>query len=152
VNPRPPPATAADYPHHVTLTTRWADNDAYGHINNVAYYAFFDTAVNAWLIERGVLDIQRSEVIGFVAETGCRFLRPLAYPTPVRAGLRAARIGTSSVRYEIGIFGGDGSSAAAEGFFVHVYVTRATARPTPLPPALRAAVESILVRPPAVPA
>ena len=146
--PRPDPPTVDAYRHHVAITTRWTDNDAYGHINNVAYYAFFDTAVNLWLIGQGVLDVGSSPVIGFVVETGCRYHRPLAYPEPVRVGLRAARIGTSSVRYELAVFGAEDPRAAAEGHFVHVYVERATGRPTPLPPELRAALESILVQAP----
>lgn len=136
--------TLADYRQHVAITTRWSDNDAYGHINNVTYYSFFDTAVNTWLIRRGVLDIQNSSVIGLVVETGCRYFRPLAYPVDVTAGIRVARIGTSSVRYEIGIFGGEETTAAAEGHFIHVYVSRETGRPVPLPAELRAALETIL--------
>ena len=139
--------TLADYRQHVAITTRWSDNDAYGHINNVTYYSFFDTAVNTWLIRRGVLDIQNSSVIGLVVETGCRYFRPLAYPVDVTAGIRVARIGTSSVRYEIGIFGGEETTAAAEGHFIHVYVSRETGRPVPLPAELRAALETILATP-----
>ncbi|MBR0680952.1 acyl-CoA thioesterase [Roseomonas eburnea] len=139
--------TLADYRQHVAITTRWSDNDAYGHINNVTYYSFFDTAVNTWLIRRGVLDIQNSSVIGLVVETGCRYFRPLAYPVDVTAGIRVARIGTSSVRYEVGIFGGEETTAAAEGHFIHVYVSRETGRPVPLPAELRAALETILATP-----
>lgn len=139
--------TLADYRQHVAITTRWSDNDAYGHINNVTYYSFFDTAVNTWLIRRGVLDIQNSSVIGLVVETGCRYFRPLAYPVDVTAGIRVARIGTSSVRYEVGIFGGEETTAAAEGHFIHVYVSRETGRPVPLPAELRAALETILTTP-----
>ncbi|MBR0671648.1 acyl-CoA thioesterase [Neoroseomonas soli] len=142
---RPAPGTLADYRQHVAITTRWSDNDAYGHINNVAYYSFFDTAVNMWLIRSGVLDIQKSPVIGLVVETGCRYFRPLAYPVEITAGIRVARIGTSSVRYEVGIFGGEDATAAAEGHFIHVYVSRDTGRPVPLPADLRAALETILV-------
>ncbi|WP_431305680.1 acyl-CoA thioesterase [Sediminicoccus sp. BL-A-41-H5] len=142
---RPAPGTRADYRHHIAITTRWADNDVYGHINNVTYYSFFHTAVNTWLIGRGVLDIQASPVIGLVVETGCRCARPLAYPMPITAGIRVARLGTSSVRYEVGIFGGEAETAAAEGHFIHVYVAREAGRPVPLPAALRAALESILV-------
>jgi acyl-CoA thioester hydrolase len=142
---RPQPGRSDEYRHHVDITTRWMDNDAYGHINNVTYYSFFDTAVNRWLIDSGVLDIERSEVIGLVVETGCRYFRPLAYPMPVRVGIRVAHLGTSSVRYEVGVFAGDDPEAAAEGHFVHVYVARATQRPTPLPAPLRAALETIRV-------
>lgn len=140
---RPPISTLGDYPHHVAITTRWSDNDAYGHINNVTYYAFIDTAVNLWLIEKGALDIQNSPSIGLVAETGCRYLRPLSYPAPITVGIRAERIGNSSVRYAVAVFGGDDPIAAAEGHFVHVYVSRETGRPVPLPAELRAALETI---------
>ncbi|MDW8313537.1 MAG: thioesterase family protein [Rhodovarius sp.] len=136
---RPPPAARGDFPRIERISTRWADNDAYGHINNVAYYGFFDTAVNRWLIEIGALDIARSPVIGLVVETGCRYFRPLAYPDPVEVGLRLAHLGRSSVRYDLAVFGPGDETAAAQGFFVHVYVDRATGRPAPLPEALRAA-------------
>ena len=126
------------------ITTRWADNDVYGHVNNVVYYAFFDTAVNQHLIEAGVLDPVASPVIGLVVETGCRYRAPIAFPDRVTAGLRVARLGTSSVRYEVGLFRGDEDEAAAAGHFVHVYVERATTRPTPLPDALRRALEPLL--------
>ncbi|HYF09910.1 MAG TPA: thioesterase family protein [Acetobacteraceae bacterium] len=142
---RPAIGTRADYPWSIAITTRWSDNDAYGHINNVTYYSYFDTAVNMWLIERGVLDIQRSPVIGLVVETGCRYLRPLSYPTPITCGVRVARIGNSSVRYEVGVFGGDDPAAAAEGHFIHVYVSRETGRPVPLPAGPRAALETIFI-------
>ncbi len=127
------------------ITTRWADNDIYGHVNNVVYYGWFDTAVNGHLIDAGVLDIHQGTVIGLVVETGCRYARPLAFPQIIEAGIRAAHIGTSSVRYEVGLFAADESEAAAEGFFVHVYVDRETRRPVPLPPPLRAALEAISV-------
>ena len=119
------------------------DNDAYGHINNVVYYSYFDTLVNTFLIERGVLDIQKSPVIGLVVETACNFFSPLTYPQIVVAGLRVANIGKSSVRYEIGLFAEESASAAAQGHFVHVYVDRTTQRPATLPDSLRAALESI---------
>lgn len=141
---RKPIGTRADYPWSVGITTRWSDNDAYGHINNVTYYSYFDTAVNLWLIGSDVLDIQHSPVIGLVVETGCRYFRPLAYPEAITVGVRVARIGNSSVRYEVGVFGGDDPAAAAEGHFIHVYVSRETGRPVPLPAELRAALETIL--------
>ncbi len=125
------------------IPTRWSDNDIYGHVNNVVYYSWFDTAVNAYLIEVGALDIHDGEVIGLVVETGCRYARALAFPEAVEAGIRVAHIGTSSVRYEIGLFGKGSDEAAAEGFFIHVYVDRETRRPAPLPPALRAAFDAI---------
>ncbi len=133
----------ADFPVLVPVTTRWADNDAYGHINNVAYYSFFDTAVNRWLLDNGLLDIARSPLIGLVVETGCRYRRPLAYPMPIEVGLRVARLGTSSVRYDVAVFGPDAEEAAAEGHFVHVYVRRDTGRPEPIPEAMRAVFAAI---------
>jgi len=115
------------------IPTRWLDNDAYGHVNNVVYYGWFDTAVNALLVEWGLLDIQHGATIGLVVETGCRYHRSIAFPEVVEAGVRIARLGSSSVRWEVGIFTAGHEQAAAQGFFVHVYVDRATRRPTPLP-------------------
>ncbi|MBL0935219.1 MAG: acyl-CoA thioesterase [Rhizobiaceae bacterium] len=120
------------------------DNDAYGHMNNVVHYSLFDTAVNGWLIESGVLDIHKGAQIGLVVETGCKYFAEMAFPDTIHAGIRVARLGTSSVRYEIGLFRNDESEAAAEGFFVHVYVDAATRRPAPLAPALRAKLERIV--------
>jgi acyl-CoA thioester hydrolase len=119
------------------------DNDAYGHVNNVVYYSYFDTVVNEYLIRAGVLDVERSEVIGLVVETQCRYFSELSFPQTVHAGLRVARIGTSSVRYEIGIFADAADTACAQGHFVHVYVDRNSRRPTALPAPLRAALERI---------
>jgi acyl-CoA thioester hydrolase len=121
------------------------DSDPYGHMNNVEHYALFDTVINAWLIERGVLDIQKSQVIGVVAETGCHYFAPLTYPEPVTAALRVAHVGRSSVRYEVGLFSEASPTAAAQGHFVHVYVDRDTRRPVELPPALRKALEPLQV-------
>lgn len=115
------------------IGTRWSDNDAYGHVNNTVYYEWFDTAVNAWLIEAGLLDVAGGDPIGLVAETGCRFASPLSYPEPVEIGLAVERLGTSSVRYRLGVFAKESDQAAAEGFFVHVHVSRKTRRPMPLP-------------------
>lgn len=140
---RRPPATRGEFAHFITLPTRWMDNDAYGHVNNVVYYSFFDTAVNRFLIDRGVLRIHSSPVIGLVVETGCRYHRPLAFPDTVEVGVRVAHLGTSSVRYELGIFRQGDDTAAAEGHFVHVYVARDTRAPTPLPAEMRAALQSI---------
>lgn len=140
---REPLRPRGDYRHFRSIPTRWADNDVYGHVNNVVYYSWFDTAVNAYLIETGALDIHAGAVIGLVVETGCRYARPLAFPETVEAGIRVAKLGTSSVRYEIGLFGAGDPAPAAEGFFIHVYVDRPTRRPVPLPPALRAALEAI---------
>ncbi len=128
-----------------TLTTRWADNDAYGHMNNVVHYSLFDTAVNSWLIEQRLLDVNEGERIGLVVETGCRYFAEIAFPDTVAAGLRVARVGNSSVRYELGLFRNDEDLAAAEGFFVHVYVERHSRRPLPLDAALRQALAGIAV-------
>jgi len=133
----------SDYRHFHSIATRWMDNDAYGHVNNVVYYSYFDTVVNEYLIRAGVLDVERSEVIGLVVETQCRYFSELSFPQTVHAGLRVARIGTSSVRYEIGIFADDADTACAQGHFVHVYVDRNTRRPTALPAPLRNALERI---------
>ncbi|NBU88014.1 MAG: acyl-CoA thioesterase [Betaproteobacteria bacterium] len=118
-----------------TLTTRWMDNDVYGHVNNVVYYSFFDTAVNRFLIQAGVLDIHQGPVIGLVVETQCHYFAPLQFPQSIEAGLRVAHVGRSSVRYEVGLFAAGEPLTAAAGHFVHVYVDRASRRPTPLPAA-----------------
>jgi acyl-CoA thioester hydrolase len=114
------------------IATRWMDNDVYGHVNNVVYYSFFDTAVNAWLVEQGLLDIEKGPVIGLVVETGCTYVRPVAFPEDVQAGIAVSRLGNSSVRYEIGLFVKGNPEPAAQGFFVHVYVDREGRRPRPL--------------------
>ncbi len=119
------------------------DNDAYGHVNNVVYLSWFDTVVNDYLIRSQVLDPQHGSVVGFVVETRCRYLSPLAFPQRVEAGLRVRRIGTSSVRYEIAIFAQGAETASAQGDFVHVYVDRAARKPVPLPPQLLAALRMI---------
>ena len=137
--------TRSDYAVWRTLATRWADNDVYGHINNAAYYGFFDTAVNSHLIESGVLDIHDGEVIGLVVETGCSYFAPLAYPQDIEIGLRVAHLGNSSVRYELGLFETGQESPAAEGHFVHVYVTREARKPASLPPPMRQILQ-LLVR------
>lgn len=136
---------SSDYRAWRTITTRWEDNDAYGHMNNVVHYSLFDTAVNGWLIERGVLDFIGGAQIGFVVETGCRYFSELAFPDVVKAGIRVARIGTSSVRYEVGLFRNERDVVAAEGHFVHVYVDRITRRPSPIPERLRKVLREILV-------
>lgn len=137
------PSVRSEYRAFRVLGTRWSDNDIYGHMNNVVHYALFDTAVNGFLTESGVLDFRSSPQIGFVVETGCRYFSELAFPDLVTAGLRVAHLGTSSVRYEIGLFRGEEEMAAAEGFFVHVYVDRISRRPMPLGAALRQALEAI---------
>lgn len=134
---RPQPELRAAYREFRRLNTRWMDNDAYGHLNNVVYYSLFDTAVNATLIEAGALDIHRGEVIGLVVETHCNYFSPVEFPRPVDAGLRVAHVGSASVRYEIGLFAGDEPLTAARGHFVHVYVDRHTRRPAALPEALQ---------------
>jgi acyl-CoA thioester hydrolase len=140
---REAPKRRSDFRHFHAITTRWMDNDAYGHVNNVVYYSYFDTAVNAYLIDRGVLDVAGGAVIGLVVETQCRYFSELSFPQAVQAGIRVAKLGTSSVRYEIGIFEDARDTACAQGHFVHVYVDRATRRPTPLPAPLRAALQEI---------
>lgn len=137
---KPMPEARAAYPHLHRITTRWMDNDAYGHVNNVIYYSFFDTAVNEYLIRNGALDVRQSERIGLVVETQCRYFSSLAYPDLVSVGLRVAQIGNSSVRYELAIFRNDDDNAAAQGHFVHVYVDRNTNRPVPVPEAVRRAL------------
>ena len=126
-----------------TVPTRWADNDVYGHVNNVVYYSWFDTAVNAWLIERGFLDLAGSAVVGLVVETTCSYFESVAFPEAVEVGLGVERLGNSSVTYRIGIFRQGGTLAAAQGRFTHVYVDRATQRPVPIPADLRAALAAL---------
>lgn len=133
---------SADYPHQLAVPTRWHDNDIYGHVNNVDYYAFFDTVINAWLIREGGLDIRRGPVIGLCAESHCTFLGPLVFPETVTAGLRVAKLGRSSVRYEIGLFAEDGTHAA-DGWFVHVFVDRESRRSEEIPGAIRGALERL---------
>lgn len=133
----------ASYRVFVSLDTRWMDNDAYGHVNNVVYYSFFDTAVNRWLIEQGVLDIAASPAIGVVVETQCRYFSSITFPDRVTAGLRVAHLGTSSVRYEIGLFRNDEDTAAASGHFVHVYVDRATRKTVEMPAEVRQVLDAI---------
>jgi acyl-CoA thioester hydrolase len=140
---RPTPQPRSAYRHFQRITTRWMDNDVYRHVNNVVYYSYFDTVVNQYLIEQQVLDIEASSVIGLVVETQCNYFSPITFPDTVDAGLRVAKLGGSSVRYEVGLFRNDAPEASAQGHFVHVYVDRASNRPTPLPAALRAALEAI---------
>lgn len=142
--PTPDPRTA--YRHFRAITSRWMDNDVYGHVNNVVYYSYFDTVVNQYLLEQGVLDIERGTVIGLVVETRCNYFSPITFPDAVHAGLRVAKLGSSSVRYEVGLFRNEDSLASAQGHFVHVYVDRSTRRPTALPEDLRRAL-TLLVNP-----
>jgi len=137
------PALAA-YPYSTPITTRWMDNDIYGHINNVAYYSFFDTAANRFLIERGGLDIATSPIIGLVVESKCTYHAPLAYPQELRAGVRVDKLGNRAVTYGIAIFAAGDELAAAHGHFVHVFVDRATRTPTAIPATMRQALASLL--------
>ena len=141
--PRAEPHRLADYPHRQAITTRWMDNDAYGHVNNAVYYSYFDTVVNSWLIGQGLLDVGGGAVIGLVVETGCQYFAELSYPGDVVAALRVAHVGRSSVRYEIALFAEGAERAAAQGHFVHVYVDRATRRPTEIVATVRAALERL---------
>ena len=143
---RPHALPREHYRHFQRISTRWMDNDAYGHVNNVVYYSFFDTAVNRYLIEAGALDIAHSAVIGLVIETHCNYFAPLEFPQIVEAGLRVAHIGKSSVCYEVGLFAAGEPMSAAAGHFVHVYVDRATRRPAELPAALLAALQPLHTR------
>jgi acyl-CoA thioester hydrolase len=140
---RPPRASRDDFRVWRRFTTRWADNDAYAHVNNTVFYQWFDSAVNAWLVEQGLLDIANGDPIALVVETRCTYAAPLAFPQEVEVGLAAAEIGRSSVRYAIGVFGSGHAHAAAQGEFVHVLVDRASRRPVDMPPDWRAALESI---------
>ncbi|SIQ60574.1 MULTISPECIES: thioesterase family protein [unclassified Bosea (in: a-proteobacteria)] len=137
---RQPRLSRADLRVFRVIPTRWHDNDAYGHVNNVVYYSWFDTAVNAWLIENGFLDLGGSEIVGLVVETACTYFESVAFPETVEAGFAVERLGTSSVTYRIGIFREGRDQAAAQGRFTHVYVGRADQRPVPVPAALRAAL------------
>ena len=141
---RPAPLGRDAYRHFTTLTTRWADNDAYGHVNNTVYYEWFDTAVNRWLVEQGLLDIERSDPIGLVVQTGCSYFAPLAFPDDVEVGIAIERLGASSVTYRIGVFAAGAMEAAAQGHFTHVYVGRDSRRPAPLPDEWRTKLETLL--------
>jgi acyl-CoA thioester hydrolase len=140
---RPPLRDRGAYAVWREISTRWSDNDAYGHANNVVYYEWFDTAVNAWLIENGLLDVIAGDPIGLVVETGCTFARSVAFPQPILMGLAVERIGRSSVRYRLGVFTKDSEEPAAEGHFIHVYVGRESRKPVPVPDDWRRALEAI---------
>ena len=140
---RPQPEPRAGYRAFRTITTRWMDNDQYGHVNNVIYYSWFDTAVNAHLIEHGALDTAAGTTIGLVVETQCHYFAPLSFPQTIDAGIRVAHMGSSSVRYEVGLFAAGAPQTAAKGHFIHVYVDRATQRPVPLPAALKTGLEQL---------
>jgi acyl-CoA thioester hydrolase len=143
-NGRPEPGKRSDYVEFMPIQTRWMDNDVYGHVNNVVYYSYFDTVVNLYLINPGGLDFHNAPVVGIMAETMCRYYRSIAYPEAIDAGLRVGRLGTSSVRYEIGLFGVEDEQARAEGHLVHVFVDRATNTPAPIPAGIRAALERLV--------
>ena len=134
----------AGYRHFLAIPTRWMDNDSYGHVNNVTYYSYFDTVVNEHLIRRGGLDLANDPVVGYVVASACRFKKPLTFPDTIDAGLRIVKLGTSSVTYEIGIFRQGDDEPAATGQFVHVWVDRATQRPAPIPPRIRAVLEPLV--------
>jgi acyl-CoA thioester hydrolase len=140
--------TRSDFRHFHRITTRWMDNDAYGHVNNVVYYSWFDTVVNQYLIVNGVLDVEKSPVIGLVVETQCNYFAPVSFPEEISAGLRVTKLGKSSVRYEVGIFRGNDQEAAAHGHFVHVYVDRESRKPAEIPSAMRALLQTVLVEGP----
>ncbi len=140
---RAAPQPRAAYRHFTTIATRWADNDAYGHVNNTVFYAWFDSAVNQWLVERGLLDIDRGDPIGLVVETGCRYFAPLAFPGDVEVGIAVEQLGTSTVTYRLGVFAAGATEPAAEGHFTHVYVARESRRPVPLPDAWRAGLAEL---------
>jgi acyl-CoA thioester hydrolase len=136
----------SDYKHFHAITTRWMDNDVYGHVNNVVYYSWFDTVVNEFLVANEVLDIEHSPVIGLVIETQCNYFASVAFPERITAGLRVAKLGSSSVRYEVGIFREGEESASAQGHFIHVYVDRVSRRPSAIPDKMRALLQSIAVK------
>jgi acyl-CoA thioester hydrolase len=140
---RPPPGTRADYRVFLPMTTRWMDNDVFGHLNNVVYYSLFDTAVCHFMVQAGILTWKGGSHIMMVAESGCRFLGEVGFPDRLTAGVRLARLGTSSVRHEIAVFREDADAASAEGFMVHVCVDAAARRPAPLPETWRTALERL---------
>jgi acyl-CoA thioester hydrolase len=140
----PPIETRLSYRHLLSIPTRWMDNDVYGHINNVVYYAYFDTVINRYLIDAGGLDIAHGQAIGVCVESHCRYAKPVAFPERIEAGLRVEHLGRSSVRYGIGIFARGEAEASAEGWFVHVFIDRTTRAPTPLPDDIRGALAGIM--------
>lgn len=148
---RPPPPVRSAFRRFLSIPTRWSDNDVYGHVNNTVYYGWFDTAVNRMLTDTGLLEIETAPVIGLVVETGCRYFAPVAFPEPVTVGLAVAHVGTSSVRYELGVFraapGSESEAALAAGHFIHVYVDRQTRRPVPLDERFRAVLGELAVAP-----
>jgi acyl-CoA thioester hydrolase len=137
-------APRSAFPHLLPIPTRWMDNDSYGHVNNVVYYSYFDTAVNQFLVTRGVLDIHADQVVGLVVDTGCSYFSSVSFPDTVHVGVRVAKLGNSSVRYELAIFRNDEQTPAAAGHFVHVYVERSSNRSVPIPDAVRRVLATIV--------
>jgi len=142
---KPTPHKLSDYSHKLTIPTRWADNDVYGHVNNSVYYFYFDTVVNKWLLDNGLLEIGTSDVVGLVVETSCSYFAPISFPDNVVAGLRVTKLGNSSVRYEIGLFRNDETETSAQGHFVHVYVDEKTRRPVKISYIMRKKLTEILI-------
>jgi acyl-CoA thioester hydrolase len=140
-------APRAAFPHIQAIATRWMDNDVYGHVNNVVYYSYFDTAVNQFLIERGVLDIHNGDVVGFVVDSGCSYFSSISFPDTIHAAIRVAKLGNSSVRYEIALYRNDDALPCAAGHFVHVYVERSSNRSVPIPASVRVVLEALKVMP-----
>ena len=143
---KPEPKSVDEYFHFQKIPTRWMDNDVYQHVNNVIYYSFFDTVVNHYLIDKGVLNIKKSSIIGLVVETKCNYFSPIEFPDVVNAGLRVTKIGNTSVTYDVALFNNDESKAAAQGHFIHVYVDRSSRKPAPLTEEMRKALEDIALR------
>ena len=136
----------ANYSYFTDITTRWMDNDIYGHVNNVVYYSYFDSVANKYLIEEGGLDIENSQVVGFVVASNCQYKSPIAYPQAINAGLRVNHLGNSSVEYGIGIFQEGSAVASAMGTFTHVFVDRSTDKPVVIPDSIRSALEAVLIK------
>ncbi|MES2017861.1 MAG: thioesterase family protein [Pseudomonadota bacterium] len=136
-------APRSAFAHFLAIPTRWMDNDVYGHVNNVVYYSYFDTAVNQFLIERGVLDIHKGDVVGFVVDSGCAYFNSISFPDTIHAGIRVAKLGNSSVRYEIALYRNDDPLPCAAGHFVHVYVERISKRAVPIPASVRDVLDTI---------
>ncbi len=141
---RPSPSRRGDYRHFLSIPTRWMDNDIYGHVNNVVYYAYFDTVINEYLIRKGGLDIHKGDIVGFAVETGCRFYSSFSFPEVIEAGLAVERIGRSSVTYRVGLFAEGSEEAGADGHFVHVFVNRVKNKPVEIPGNIRKAMEKLL--------
>ena len=142
---RPNPPVRSDYRAFRSISTRWMDNDVYGHVNNAIYYSFFDTVVSGWLVEHGIVDYERGQTIGLAVDSQCSYYAPIAFPDQITGGMCVRRIGTSSVKYAVGIFRKDEDQAAASGTFTHVYVDRETRRPVPLPQETRSILETVLI-------